>query len=277
MIKPKPIAIAAAVGFVLSFIVGICCKVNFGFVVLRAFLFALLCGGISFAAIFVTEKFLKDADSSAEVSQSETETSSEETEVLEDILPDEDSAPEFFVLQSDFKNRKKQTPVAAESKSEPLNKTDTTESQPKIEKKDELVEKSQVSPSEAKNDQAFKPINLATGAVKKDAPPVQENVATKTSPSVENVDENSVQETGVQESDEQKLDEKKPKSSLDAELDELPDFSSVVTEATENIEDVIPSSESSSFSSSSASSESVNISQDTDTIAQAIKTMMNRD
>ena len=139
MFKPKPIAIVASVGFVLSFIIGLICGVRVGFVFLRAFLFAILCGGVCFGVMFVYEKFLKTDSVSESVdlhSETQEAEGSESFEVSEDALPDEDSSPVFYVEPKNEAKNVNAMPTFKASSIEKL--TSTKASAPEVEAKPEV-------------------------------------------------------------------------------------------------------------------------------------------
>ena len=278
MFKPKPIAIAASIGFVLSFIIGLCCKVNFGFVVLRAFLFGILSGGICFGVIFVVQKFLKDSDSVAEAPPAESSESSSEIEITEDVLPDDDSSPEFFVSPSDVKPH----PRAVQFSSQ---KNDDDE------KVEDAVPVESVSDGESKGSSAtsnvsaaketFRPISLVKETVRpaKETPKPAEAVpeSRSVSPAVEAETES---EAEPENSETAEMSESPKKtSSLDGVLDELPDFASASSDGDEESSGGDDSGGHVSYSSSSQGSSSggESISQDSETVAQAIRTMLSRD
>lgn len=266
MFKPKPIAIAASIGFVLSFVVGLCSKVSFGFVLLRAFLFAILSGGICYLAMFVIQKFLKSSDSASEAPAVESSETDSETTAAEDTLPDEDSAPEFYVSQSDVKKHTRGTKSVENIsvRSESVG-SETETSQSRAELKNAEVRKEELP----KSNNAFKPISLGSEKTEKLA--ADDSAISASSQDVADVKNSSASDSATEEVP-------KKTSSLDEELDELPDFGSVVSDVLDSDGDESSEETSSSYSSSSSSySDSGAVTQDTETIAQAIKTMLSRD
>ena len=61
MKNPKVIIIFAATGFVLSLLTGIIFRVSFGVVILRALIFTVLFGGLGFLSNFIFHKYLLDS------------------------------------------------------------------------------------------------------------------------------------------------------------------------------------------------------------------------
>lgn len=61
MIKPRTIIISVCGGFILSFIIGLVAGVSFGVVLLRALIFAILFGGLGFGIGVVFQRFLLDS------------------------------------------------------------------------------------------------------------------------------------------------------------------------------------------------------------------------
>ena len=271
MFKPKPIAIAASIGFVLSFVIGLCCKVNIGFVFLRAFIFAVLSGGICFGIMFVVQKFLKDSESVPEAPPAESSESSSEIEVTEEVLPDDDSSPEFFVSQADIKTKpgvqrfspsKKEASSADESSSadEKTIITEPTVSSSKVEKSSVSQENKSAPETET-----FRPVSLVKETVQ-----TVEEVGEETSV----VDAESVPEESSPAANADSP--KKASSSLDGILDELPDLGSSLN--SDDAESEVESSDISSYTPSTSSSSSVEgMGQDSETVAQAIRTMLSRD
>lgn len=98
MFNSKVIVVAGVIGFLLSFVTGLFSGVGFGFVLLRAIIFAISLGVLAAIIMFVFDKFL-DMDS-VEPSTYPTEVnvgSMVDVTVGEDELPEEDSAPGFYV------------------------------------------------------------------------------------------------------------------------------------------------------------------------------------
>ena len=89
------------------------------------------------------------------------------------------------------------------------------------------------------------------------------------------ISENKNEQISVSESVSPSFEEKESVSESDSELDELPDFGTVISEVSEDVSDVIDSGE--VYHSSSSSSSTGVDGQDADTIAKAIRTMLNGD
>ncbi|MBQ0051582.1 MAG: hypothetical protein KBT11_05895 [Treponema sp.] len=102
--NPKVICVSAGIGFVLSFLIGIISGVGFGTIILRALIFAVVFAALSFGISFLYQSFLSDG---AKVSSGSdgTETPVQKPAaggvvniVVDDSnLADEDSAPKFAV------------------------------------------------------------------------------------------------------------------------------------------------------------------------------------
>lgn len=103
MINPKNTCIAAAVGFVLSFIVGAVSEVAFLYVILRAFIFAAVFAVVSVGISYLYKNFLSDdqpldSSSSGESSSSKNSSGGFVNIVVDDsTLRDDSSAPKFSV------------------------------------------------------------------------------------------------------------------------------------------------------------------------------------
>lgn len=85
----KPAAIGAAVGFVLSFLIGLISGVRFGHVCLRALALAVICGGLFFLLSIIFKKYLPELFTDSE---NEKPTDKEVGNNL-DIVIDEDEQP----------------------------------------------------------------------------------------------------------------------------------------------------------------------------------------
>lgn len=105
MINPKFVCISAAVGFVLSCIIGLFAGIGFFHAVLRAVIFAAVFALIAVAAIYLYSKFLSDVqtDSAPCATSDADETKTQKTGGLVDItldegsLPDDEQGPQFYV------------------------------------------------------------------------------------------------------------------------------------------------------------------------------------
>ena len=98
MFSSKMVIAAAVVGFLLSFFTGLFSGVGFLFVLLRAFVFAIVFGLLFVVIKFVFERFLDMGDIESSPVPTEVNVGSMvDVTVGEDDLPEEDSAPGFYV------------------------------------------------------------------------------------------------------------------------------------------------------------------------------------
>ncbi len=105
----KVITIAAGVGFVLSFLIGLVSHVAFSSLILRAFVFALIFAAAAAGISIVFQKFLDVSTSASGESESSSVSVSQSTPssggvvnitIEDDVLPDEDTAPKFSVSKN---------------------------------------------------------------------------------------------------------------------------------------------------------------------------------
>lgn len=191
MFNVKNIIIGASVGFFLSFIIGLFSFVAFGFVILRAFIFAIVGAGIGYGCSFVFGKFLNSGSDSVEVSSSAGVHSSSASEkkggvvdiVIDDENLDDDTGGPKFVLSknSQFISRKREsTSPASSTYSAPISKPELQESQ--VEATPVSVAAQETSsqahspaptvaapasaPTESAKPSGFQPLNMATTAPK---------------------------------------------------------------------------------------------------------------
>lgn len=126
MINPKNIAIAAFVGFVFSFLVGLFSGIGFGHILLRALISAVICAVLGAGITFLFRQFLSDAtDSGFEApAGGEGEHGSGglvNITIDDDVLADDGSEPKFVVEDAAVitghapKTEKKAEPVAEPS------------------------------------------------------------------------------------------------------------------------------------------------------------------
>ena len=164
MINPKYIGIAACVGFVFSFFVGIFSGIGFGHIMLRALISALLFALLGAGALFLFRQFLSDTSDSgfdAPVSSRGTATGSGG---LVNITIDDDS------LADDAQELKFTVDDAhAMIAAEPVKKAPPPEkaSAPAVETAplpEAAGASPQVSPTETVEENAFKPLPLAAAA-----------------------------------------------------------------------------------------------------------------
>ena len=98
MFNSKVIVAAAVVGFLLSFFTGIFSGVGFGFVVLRAIIFAAILALLAVGVSYIFEKFLDmETGDSSQYTPEVNVGSMVDVTVGDDELPEEDSAPGFYV------------------------------------------------------------------------------------------------------------------------------------------------------------------------------------
>ncbi len=239
MFNYKVIVASSIIGFLLSFITGLFSGVGFGFVLLRAIIFAIALGSLAAVIMFVFDKFL-DMDS-VETNSYTTETNvgnMVDINIGEDELVEEDSAPGFYVDA-------KLTPNGSASSSNANSGSTATQN---------------VSSDVVANDSASsKPIENVS--VK------NENVASKNV--AENVQSsgttNGFVRTDVQSMTSSANYSNYNENNSDDELDELPEFSSGNNSS---------SSGSSLYKDSPLMDKGV---QDAELMAQAIRTILNKD
>ena len=101
MINPKNIGISAAIGFVLSFLIGIFSGVSFLLVLLRALICAVIFAAVGAGASILFQKFLSveqsDTVSDAPVEKAQRVGGIVDYIVGDDTLPDEEQGPRFDV------------------------------------------------------------------------------------------------------------------------------------------------------------------------------------
>lgn len=135
MFNIKNIIIGASVGFVLSFIIGLFSSVAFGFVILRAFIFAIVGAALGFGCSFLFDKFLKDAVSvDVSVSNAQKSGSSAERKTiggLVDITVEEGSLDEDvngpkFVVGNNEKITQKEPETESRPSDEEIRKVESS-------------------------------------------------------------------------------------------------------------------------------------------------------
>lgn len=116
MFSSKMVIAAAIVGFLLSFFTGLFSGVGFLFVLLRAVVFAIVFGLLFLGIKFVFERFLDMGDIESNPMPTEVNVGSMvDVTVGEDELPEEDSAPGFYVdAKLSPKNMESGTSVSSE-------------------------------------------------------------------------------------------------------------------------------------------------------------------
>ncbi|ULQ59809.1 hypothetical protein K7I13_00125 [Brucepastera parasyntrophica] len=101
MFEPKIPAITAAVGFVLSLLIGIFSKASFGIMLLRAFLLAVLAGGLAFGIQIVLKKFVPEL---FEKNEAGTEGFSDSGQLVDLTIDDTDKNPTPVMTDDDMVN-----------------------------------------------------------------------------------------------------------------------------------------------------------------------------
>lgn len=99
--NPKGITIAALIGFVLSFFIGLISDVSFGIMLLRAVIFAAIFGGLAAGIFLLFDKYLSGNNSTVDVpaeSVSSNHTGSVVDITIDDEpLPDDGDGPDFNI------------------------------------------------------------------------------------------------------------------------------------------------------------------------------------
>ncbi|MCR5724575.1 MAG: hypothetical protein K6G80_05765 [Treponema sp.] len=186
MIAPKSIGIAAVVGFVFSFLVGLFSGISFGHILLRALISAGICGVLGAGISFLFQRFLSDsADSGFDTSSSGGEGSRGsgglvDITIDDDALADDSQEPRFavdnahaIVTPAAEKKQEPEEPAAAGSVSERTVSADPAEPVPDDEDEPARPVASDSASSAASSEPAFQPIPLAQAAPK---PPVASGV-----------------------------------------------------------------------------------------------------
>ena len=116
MISPKYISISAGLGFIVSFLIGVCSGIGFGHVVLRALICALFFGVMTVGILFLNQKFLSDGQMDADLDVPAEKMSRVggviDITVDDDRLPEEEQGPRFNVAST--RPALRQTETAAE-------------------------------------------------------------------------------------------------------------------------------------------------------------------
>ncbi|MBQ0166024.1 MAG: hypothetical protein KBT02_02810 [Treponema sp.] len=263
MFNLKLTVISAILGLLFSLLLGMINQVSFGILILRGFISAVLTGGIAAAASFVFKKFLADDAVTMAVSQNTSSTGNIvdiTLKVDEDVLPDAENAPPFYVSPESMKVQK---PVdiykAAAKKTATAQTSAETIKEPAVEKTASVV-------PEPKNEinEGFKPQPL----VSEKTP--QYSVIPDTSSKTEDVSEDNTK----------KITDISGSSSGLEGLDELPDLSDVVAGDSEDVADIISDSDFATASapsanySASAGSKEVDVGNDASLMADTIRTLL---
>lgn len=255
MINLKLTVISTVLGFVFSLLIGLISHVTFGYMILRALISAVLTGGIAAVASFVFKKFLADDSITMTVAQN-TSSSGNMVDITlkvdEDVLPDAENAPQFYVSQEAMRSQKPVDVYRAAAKKSTVS-TDTGNAMP-------------ASASESGNSGAFVP-----------QPLVSENTPQySVIPDVAALNEESASETvnGSENGDSGNS------GSLEG-LDELPDLTNVVADENDQSSDVISDSDFATADNPSANysvntgNQKVDVGNDASLMASTIRTLLN--
>lgn len=279
MINPKNISISAAIGFFLSFFIGLVSDVKFSHVLLRALIFAAIFAALCVAISFIYQKFLSTDSSSfvAEPDANLQRTAGGVVNIVVDDsnLTDDGLAPKFTVLNKRAHSAEKpsysasapvqsQAPVQSE-------KTVASEALPH-----EAVPLSQLVPESPLADsapasseaEAFTPVSL--GASAHSSVPSEPASATEESPASAAV---ASSETAPASSESVPVSE--------GQLDDLPDIASMEAASGEetasdldSVDEVVSDTD---FSTGGAHLKEQPISGDTNVMAKAIQTLLAKD
>lgn len=99
MVNLKLTSIGAIFGLVLSILFGLIGGIPFGILILRAFLSAIVFGGITAGLTVVYKKYLSEISSEFTNSGNNTQSTGNVVDITidDDVLPDSDTAPDFYV------------------------------------------------------------------------------------------------------------------------------------------------------------------------------------
>lgn len=297
MVNPKYICISAAVGFVLSFVIGLFSGVAFLHLIIRALIYAAVFALLSIAISYLSRTFLVPEPSLDSQQNDENQSSSKKQSgnfvniVVDDsTLRDDSSAPKFSVTNPNLFG----DDVLSESK-----KTNDSKS---------FDTKVQSSASSDANKDAS-PKNDLNSNVKQSVEPKSSNIKNKAASSLSgkksekngqngfvsadlsSLTSTSLSKSGSSENESDKTENKNttsPSSSEDIvshyenqndnEIDDLPDIGGLDISSSSSNDDII---EDTDFASEGASPSSVaasdNGGQNVDTMAQAIRTMLAKD
>lgn len=253
MINLKLTVISAVLGLIFSLLVGMISHVSFGFMMLRAVISAVLTGGIAAAASFVFRKFLADDAITMTVSQNSSSTGNMvdiTLKVDEEVLPDAENAPQFFISPEAMRVQKPVDVYKAAAK------------------------KSTVSPDPVFQETASVPENGNGGFVPQ--PLVSENTPQySVVPDTAALNDVTVPEETNRTGNEGMVDS----GSLEA-LDELPDLSNVVADENDTSSDVISDSDFATADNPSANysagsgNQKVDVGNDASLMASTIRTLL---
>lgn len=246
----------AIFGLIISLFFGIVGGIQFGVVMLRAVISSLLCGGILALASFLFKRFLSDStnDLSGLDNSAPTTGGLVDIKIDEDVLPDSDNAPDFYVSRK-----------YGETQPEKISQVNSVENN-RIEK----ATKNDVMPTETYTEKS---------AVRSFSEPA------KTTSVDGSILDNSNSKSESQEFIPTSLAKEQYKSSntesgesLSDSLDSLPEFGSIIPDARPQESEVI---EDSAFARGESSSVELVpdavVGADTNLMAEAIKTLLRRE
>lgn len=273
MINPKNICISAAVGFVLSFIIGCVSGVAFLHIVIRALIFAAVFAAMSIGFTYIYKTFLSD-DQNADSLKSDNDSSSEKQSpgglvniVVDDsTLRDDSSSPKFSVTNPNVFNDESVDESKAESNDKKVNSSLNAASSDISDVNQKNDSKAQISKNPAAN-KAEKLDNPQDGFVAKDLG----SITSKSKDSAQVSSDNDAENASSSNLDNQDVSES---------IDDLPDignveFSDSSSSDSSVIEDSDFAEEGTSASHSDAAADTGG--QNVDTMAQAIRTMLAKD
>lgn len=253
MINLKLTVISSVLGLVLSLLVGMVSQVSIGYLLIRAILSAVLTGGIAAAASFVFKKFLAD-DAVTLMATPNTSSTGNIVDITlkvdEDVLPDAENSPPFYVSPESLRVQKPVDIYRMAAKKTETESNDTTPAQ------------ESVSGSENGN-AVFKPQPL---------------VSEKT-PQFSFVPDTSSLKEEVPDTTETKHMESSGIASGNEELDELPDLNGVAADE-DSVSDIISDSDFAMTDNTSTSysvgkeNKEVDVGNDTELMANTIRTLL---
>jgi hypothetical protein len=176
----------AVFGLIVSIFFGIVGGVQFGVIVLRAFISSLLCGSILALASFLYERFLSDSSTKLSAEEGTSAVGGVvDIRIDEDVLPDTDNAPDFYVKGS-FDRKSLQEEDAISSTNSVVNNSVNVQNVQQVENSkatdldkklvtdEKLPENSKSSPSQPEGgSEQFVPTSLAKEKYKSSTTPEQ--------------------------------------------------------------------------------------------------------
>lgn len=268
MINPKYIGIAATVGFVLSFLIGIFSGISFGLLLLRALICAAIFAAVGAGGSFLYQKFLSDgqSESVSDVSDASAEKASRvggivDIKIGDESLPEDEGGPRFNV--SGTRPALRSVGLASVAPQAPVNKPEPApEPEPLSSETVHPLASGQEAEAPVQKDSqpAFQPMNLVQATKSSDQP---------------------LPETAVEDESPANASGAATPSASDG-LEELPDISAFSggeeADVTADDEDVVRDSEfamgDEPRSSRSSSGERPAMEQSASVMAQAIRTIL---